>query len=202
MDIETPWGKAQTIDRVTDGILIVSTASHGGILLTPERLATMPNDMRRPLYLERYAPFEEDCDWCMPVLVFEAEFRAFYTKEGIKMADEIFSAAKQTLKHWHPDIYEAFYSVTLGPGESRQRDEQIFYAKNKNSWLTVAASGDWKDHVPKGMIEVRARLGGFMNKDTSRDRFFLVPEPTYTAHRDPFAFKIDPDRYQEISRLP
>lgn len=78
MDMDTPWGKADSVELIADGIYTVSTPSHGGILLLPERLAAMPNYMRRPLFLDLYAAYEEDCDWCMPVIIFEKEFRAYY----------------------------------------------------------------------------------------------------------------------------
>jgi hypothetical protein len=40
--MNTPWGFAQHTERVADGIDIVSTASHGGIMLDPSRIAAMP----------------------------------------------------------------------------------------------------------------------------------------------------------------
>jgi hypothetical protein len=199
MDIETPWGKADSVEIIADGIYSVSTPSHGAILLLPQRLAPMPDYMRRPLFLDLYAGYEEDCDWCMPVLIFEKEFRAYYARKDIN-ADQVLCDARTTLQHWHPDAYETFHGVILKPGESYIKDEQRFYAENKHALLTVAAFGAWKNGVPKGMIGLCARVGGHMNKDTSRDRYFLVPENEYKP-KGGFPFIIDPARYQEIARL-
>ena len=58
----TPWGVAQTIEPIAEGIVFVTTPSHGGLWLSPERVAALP---------EGYQPFacpetrqwaEEDID--------------------------------------------------------------------------------------------------------------------------------------------
>jgi hypothetical protein len=201
MEIDTPWGRPQTLELVADGILDVSTASHGGILLSLERAASMPAFMRRDVFAELFVAYEEDCDWCMPVLVFEAEFRAFYARRGKPDPDVIFASARNTFRHWHPDAYEIFYSVTLQPGESRRRDEQRFYADHEADLLVVAACGDWKEGVPTGMVGVCARIGGYSNKDTSKDRFFLVPADEYDKRIGGFAFIVDPLRHRESPSL-
>lgn len=201
MDIETPWGRPDTIENVSDGLLIISTPSHGGILISPERLAFMPDYMHKPLYCGRFACYEEDCEWPMPILVFEMEFRAYYAKESTEKAQDILYSAKKILKDWHPDIYELYYRTKLGAGESHKRDEQIFYASNRNALLTVAAFGDWKDGVPEGMVGLCARLGGIMNRDTSKDRFFLVPAALYDKRPSQRPFVVDPALHQEIRRL-
>jgi len=200
MDIETPWGKPDTIENVADGLLIVSTPSHGGILVSPERLASMPDYMHKPLYGECFACYEEDCEWPMPILVFEAQFRAFYARESTEKAEDIFYTAKTILKNWHPDIYERYYRLALCPGDSFKRDEDIFYATHRDSWLVVAAWGSWKDEVPENMVGVRARRGGHRNLDASHDRFFLVPAKTYdTPLSRPFM--VDPALHQTIPPL-
>lgn len=33
MQLSTPWGTAQTIETLAPGILLVTTASHGGLML-------------------------------------------------------------------------------------------------------------------------------------------------------------------------
>jgi hypothetical protein len=201
MEIDTPWGKPQTLDLVADGIFHVSTASHGGILVSPERLASMPDYMRKPLYGGRFACYEEDCEWPMPVLVFEKDFRSFYEREGTKKAEDIFSIAKAILKNWQPNIYERYYGIQLAPGDSFKRDEEIFYSTHRDSWLVVAACGDWKEGVPTGMVGVCARIGGYSNKDTSKDWFFLVSADEYDKRIGGFAFIVDPLRHRESPSL-
>ena len=53
----SPWGSPQHVKTLADGILQVSTSTHGGIHLSPERLAQMPEDQR-----STDGWYEEDCE--------------------------------------------------------------------------------------------------------------------------------------------
>lgn len=77
----TPWGQIQHKKRLAAGIWSVSTSSHGGIWLSEDRLAQL-NEMLAVLGGEssHYPTFvgdpqwwEEDCDWCIPVIAFQLE---------------------------------------------------------------------------------------------------------------------------------
>lgn len=198
--MHTPWGASQTTWKIADGITEVSTAGHGGILLDAARVAAMPDYMKGCSWAGA-AAYEEDCDWCMPVLVFEAEYRAYYASTGQQNVDEIFESARSTLKHSHPDAYETFYGVTLQPGESRARDEAAFYASHANDWIVSAAWGSWQKGVPEGMVGVCAVLGGRSATGNAKDaveKYFLVPDGEYAA-RTGFGFVIDLERHKETS---
>lgn len=64
----SPWGQIQTVHDVLYGIVFVTTARHGGFLLSPERLNQMPEHMR-----SRDGWYEEDCEVAMPMYVFYDE---------------------------------------------------------------------------------------------------------------------------------
>jgi len=53
----TPWGSAQQVEQQAPGIVFVSTASHGGYKLSPERQRAVPAALRRP-----NGWYEEDCE--------------------------------------------------------------------------------------------------------------------------------------------
>lgn len=53
---QTPWGVAEDVSRVADGIHFVGTASHGGYHVAPEQRAGL--DPARAWY-------EEDCAWAL-----------------------------------------------------------------------------------------------------------------------------------------
>ena len=57
VDTPTPWGTAQTVDRLADGIVSVTTAGHGGVHLSPARLREMRESERT-----RDGWYEEDCE--------------------------------------------------------------------------------------------------------------------------------------------
>ena len=68
--LATPWGTPNTAKWVADGIVFVSTPSHGGYLLSRERFMTMPDTLKAFTFVGTGAPqaFEEDCAWCAVVL--------------------------------------------------------------------------------------------------------------------------------------
>ena len=73
----TPWGENQHARELAPGLVFVSTASHGGVWLSPERIAALPSP--DVLAAEKwptppgFAPlewWEEDCDAATPLYLF------------------------------------------------------------------------------------------------------------------------------------
>jgi len=184
--METPWGQSQVIEKASkaaDDILFVSTSSHGGFFVPPERNAKIPEYMREPS-----GWYEEDVDWAVVVTSFPELF-----------PDENVTQAKNTLRNWKPEAYETFYGEEIRPGESFYKDEAIFLSENKNKYIAMAAYGDGHKDVPKGMVVVFAGKGGrtpagMFPKDTAH---FVVSQEEYAA-RSPFGFVIDPMRHKKI----
>lgn len=70
----SPWGKVQHLSILAPGIVSVSTASHGGIWLSPDRERRIPPAGHA--IARQYAPaqwYEEDCDACIVAVCFAAE---------------------------------------------------------------------------------------------------------------------------------
>ena len=138
--------------------------------------------------------FEEDCDWCAVALVFAAEFAAAHPGR------DVIEDAKRTLRDYQPDVYEAFYGVTLQPGQSRARDERAWWEANKTRLIAVSACGDWHKDCPAGMVLVSACVGGRhwqTYQYCGEMRQFLVPADDY-QNRSPFGFAFDEGRYAEL----
>lgn len=74
--INTPWGRADHVEQITEGIHRVDTPSHGGYHVDDTRRAMMPAAVRN--YVSRYHGqigwFEEDCEWTLVALCFPAHF--------------------------------------------------------------------------------------------------------------------------------
>ena len=71
----TPWGLAQHSTTIAEGIVFVSTASHGGFWLSDERLAELPESIQQPgSYEELRGWFEEDARASIVVLCFPEAF--------------------------------------------------------------------------------------------------------------------------------
>jgi hypothetical protein len=79
--IETPWGVAQSIDEVAEGITFYSTASHGGYKISTDRNETMPEPYKSHKTFAGDLWYEEDCDWCCIALSFPDEFTQGMTEE-------------------------------------------------------------------------------------------------------------------------
>lgn len=88
-DLNTPWGRAETVEEIAPGITYVSTPSHGGFLLSPERNAEIPADVKASTWraLGEGGWYEEDCDAAIVV----AQWPEYF-------ADRLVRAAEATLR--------------------------------------------------------------------------------------------------------
>jgi len=190
MAISTPWGPAQTSRTIAVGIMRYTTAGHGGLHLSKERVDTMApallDQLRKigAIDLSGEVWLEEDNEYSLAVLAFPSEF------------DEASRAcADSTLKNHYPDTWEAITGQELKPGESRIRDEQRFAEENKNNHVMVRCYGQLYLHVPANMVGVATTVGGVHHRDAV-ESYWLVPEPEFDA--SPYNFVVDPARHQQL----
>ncbi|MGO8059866.1 hypothetical protein ACC716_16910 [Rhizobium johnstonii] len=169
----TPWGMAQLSRQYADGIVLHSTASHGGF-----HLAENANAIIHALYRNDTEFYEEDCEWAKVAHAFPQLFTAYERR-----------LADRTLRDTYPDAYERVMSVTLKDGQSHIRDRQEFEKRHRNDWVVIAALNS--DHKP-GFVECIATLGGIRGE--TGERRFLVPRSDYTIGRH--GFVIDPQKHQ------
>jgi hypothetical protein len=71
--VYTPWGQAQQIEHIAEGIDFYTTASHGGYKISAERKKTMPEPYRSHKTFAGGLWYEEDCDWAVIALSFPDE---------------------------------------------------------------------------------------------------------------------------------
>ncbi len=181
--MRTPWGPSQSQRTLGEGVVLVSTAGHGGIHLDADR-----NRLVHPAWREANGWYEEDCDWAIVAVTFPNLF----TEEQVL-------DAHRSAKDWHPDAYEKVLRTTLLPTESYERRERLFFEAHASRWLATAAFGSGQSHggrppVPAGMVGVAARLG----ERGPDERWFLVPQAEYEQRRPgDFAFVVDEQRHAE-----
>lgn len=115
--VETPWGIAQHIHEIAPGIVSYSTASHGGIYLSPERVAEMPQSLQDfvPFGGPQKGPgrwYEEDCDWSVAALAFPQ----FFAEDEVRQAHS-------TLKGYRPEVYRELtgFAGRVRNGEGKGR---------------------------------------------------------------------------------
>lgn len=169
----TPWGRAQVSRQFADGIILHSTASHGGF-----HLAEKANSAVHALFRNDGEFYEEDCEWAKVAHAFPHLFTAYERH-----------LADRTLRDYYPDAYEHVMSVTLKDGQSHVRDRQKFEKRHRHDWVVIAALNS--DHRP-GFVECIATLGGIRGE--TGERRFLVPRSEYTIGRH--GFVIDPLKHQ------
>jgi hypothetical protein len=174
----TPWGPAQTKEEIAPGIIKVTTASHGGILLDEARQAEFKKVFPSfcPFCCE--GAFEEDCDWSMVALAFPQ----FFPNDQ--------EAAKLTVINQYPTQYEYHFKTTVTAKQSRQRAEEKFYHENIGAWIVCTAWGDWYNspeygQISKGFCLVCARR--LLNEEGERgneEKFYILSTAEYNASRE------------------
>lgn len=192
--MNTPWGHSQHTFTVADGITLVSTASHGGVKLSAERNAVVPEAMREPT-----GWYEEDCEINLCVWTFPAEFARWSCTQDYPpdspYRDPVATKerAGESIREWFPARWTAATGETVTAAQSHVVAEREFFAAHAGDWLTICAWGAWHDEVPVGMVGVAARLGGRPNLHGGED-YFLVPADEYRSRG--LAFVVDPLRHQ------
>jgi hypothetical protein len=173
----SPWGKVDNQRVVAEGVLCVSTPSHGGVKLDRKRNALIPAYMRA-----KSGWYEEDCQWSIPYVIL---------KLGSQEQQE---QALKTFRSWYPTEYEQYTNTVLLPGESYKKDQYLFNEENKNKLVGISAYGP-SPLFSKGFVCVTATLGGIRG---NAERQFLVPAKEY-ENRNHFGFVIeDPSKYREV----
>ena len=193
MATSTPWGVSQSVTQIARGIRRVSTAGHGGVLLSPTKNALIPEYMR-----DDSGAYEEDCEWCIPAVVFESEWRAWADSTKWTTGDFQMECAWSTFKDGYPEAYEKFTGKTLEVGESYRKDERALNVQVKESFIACSAWGDSKEDIPKGMVGVLARRSTDGNKI-----FCLVPKDEYKSKTNvsvgkAAVFVVDPTCHKQI----
>lgn len=94
----TIWGYADSVREIAAGIVSISTPSHGGYILSEERMKEMPEYFRLCSFTKDNH-FEEDASWCAVALTWPHLFDS----ANLVMAMNIFDAHYKS----RPEIRDA-----------------------------------------------------------------------------------------------
>ncbi len=72
--MHTPWGPSQTHDTIAQGLVRVSTASHGGYHVSEDRWQEIERMFPAFKSWAGRGWLEEDCDWALAALTFPDQF--------------------------------------------------------------------------------------------------------------------------------
>lgn len=180
----SPWGTIDHVDPVAEGIVFVSTPSHGGMKLSREMQQRMPEGARCD-----GGWYEEDCEQCLVVVAMPDLF-----------APDKVEVARKMVKEYFPDEFTLITGegVTLEESHTLRRRK---FEKDKIDRLIVFSAqtkSEWMPGIPDGMVLCHAARGGRVgNRLPANPVTFLVPVDEYQK-RGEFGFEIDPSRHQEV----
>lgn len=96
--LHTPWGGADHVENLGEGVIQVGTPSHGGIGVEKSLAAKRMSVEARSEAIQQdgWYWFEEDCDWALVA----AEIPELFSERHRELAAE-------SLKRWHPKYLAA-----------------------------------------------------------------------------------------------
>ena len=95
--MRTIWGTTQHQQKLADGVYIVDTARHGGIIVAQEvadkYISEKVKNVVKPDLSYGWYHFEEDCDWA----AFANENQSIIPKKWIEYI-------RPSLERWYPEL--------------------------------------------------------------------------------------------------
>lgn len=174
----SPWGSIQQADQLIPGIWMVSTAKHGGMLLSDERQAAMPDALQMT-----QSAYEEACDWSLPLLAFQAEFEA-----NPSCRQSWIALARDIARCWHPNRFTAYTGEAVPENPSHILRSRAAYQLAIGKFCVTSAWGSWAEWVPDCKVGVVARkvtavdhLGHASYDD--EERYALVATDRYDSRK-------------------
>ncbi|MCK4260814.1 MAG: hypothetical protein KAX49_17690 [Halanaerobiales bacterium] len=151
--MNTPWGVSQEVIKFDRGFVSVSTAGHGGFMLTEKFVKDKeltPGALKRAIKYNNYYCYEEDCDWAIPA--FEL---LQYLNLILKNNKNPMQSVLKTLSYWNADYLEErnFPPEPEAYKKYKERKLESQMRKENHPDLIVAAYGDWHTKIPD-VIEV------------------------------------------------
>ncbi|WP_422390134.1 DUF7007 domain-containing protein [Arthrobacter sp. N1] len=188
----TPWGPADQVEHVADGIAFVHTSSHGGVKLSAERNREIPAALR-----QRSGWYEEDAEQSVVGMYFPEEMRpqvsrGFGADRGV---DEWRELSTVSVRDNFPDAYEKATGLEVQPGESTVRDAALWRKAHEDDWVLRSAMGKGDE------VEVTAHRRG-------ETKNFMITRAEYEARlsasdKGPYGiFALDLANARELPKEP
>ena len=140
--IQTPWGPSQHVKEHATGILSISTAGHGGIMLSPERWALVSSVFPdfKPWAGEGW--LEEDTDYAIAIVLWPALFKAHtvwqIVEQGLRAQPNEWSNTMMCIRSW---------LLHKPAGRALARKAREWAELNGDKWLagsmSSGRSGGW-----------------------------------------------------------
>ena len=114
----TIWGRPEEVTIFDNGLIYVSTSTHGGFFVPKSLRESLSSDHFLRMFENKFNEadqpwFEQDTDWALVALTFPDIF----SRESFKQAEIL-------AKNSFPEAYEQYIGRELLPGESRGKDQK------------------------------------------------------------------------------
>lgn len=161
----TPWGKAQQSVQIVQGMTLVSTAGHGGIMVTEKAAKDWLSEAAREcgMRYSGYLCYEEDCD--INIVIYDAKplwetFGSALPGLLAKPMGEVLKRIKRSISGYRPEYLLAIgeqpdpqgYAIYTG----RREAERLYREKDPNHMVTCW--GSWDTLIP-GVVRVATADG-------------------------------------------
>ena len=154
--METPWGPSQHQHQIADGIVQVSTASHGGILLSNERNTKLRKTFPDFTNWAGGNAYEEDCDVSVVILAFPECFDDAAIREAVRsVQSHALSFNEEIDQNW---VKVATWLDTPA-GQKLVQKMEDFEQKNADKWQPGSMGS-----CPEGWNVSFTRVGDRANK--------------------------------------
>lgn len=159
----SPWGPIQHSRQIARGFRSVSTAGHGGFMLTQKfaKEHLSPAAMRKGFLYLGYLCYEEDCDWAIPLWDLPEYWDEVFAHASEEAKADIKNTLLKTLSRWHPD-YLIGKGVEPEPAAFARWQDQETNSRMREEGhpdLIVSAVGDHRPGVPTGATMVSTADG-------------------------------------------
>lgn len=162
----SPWGSPQDTKEIAPGIWSVSTSSHGGFILSRERVDAMPRELREQNFLgPNSIGYEEDESWHLVVLAFPDEFDAKMRGHAAAVVER--RKQRQTEKAWekaHPHHVTCAMIVKPADFDQDEGVQKWVADEREEGKLTLIgwtdAAGEPRAAIVRGYSYPATREGG------------------------------------------
>jgi len=113
----TPWGISDHETKLAEGVFLVDTPSHGGILVEKKVARTYLSCAALQIGSEfgpSHIAYEEDCD--MAVVMFEHLDEIYHLMDYSIGVEELREIIEESINEWHPEYFQAIENMRKNVG--------------------------------------------------------------------------------------
>jgi len=173
----TPWGEADSVHKVTDGIIFYHTPRHGGYLITDARREEMPEALREFQTFAGGNWYEEDCDAGLIVLAFPAHFSPYAVWTCLAHVKQMTDTARFENLRYYPKWY-GLLDRWGGPERDLVEEIAAKWEREHTGWWQRGSMWTIRDREGWGANFRSIPNGTCVTRYISSEEYLHLPEVT------------------------